>query len=67
MFYNKHQVDDKIAWGLGEGFQVFIQVLSANTREKEHFLEIFKIQIDDDIIQPWVADGVPMDWWVSMS
>ena len=28
-------------------------------REREHFLEIFKIQVDD-IILPWVADGVPM-------
>ena len=25
-------------------------------RESEHFLEIFKIQVDD-IILPWVADG----------
>ena len=27
-------------------------------REREHFLEIFKIQVDD-IILPWVADWVP--------
>ena len=33
---------------------------------KEQFLEIFKIQVDD-IILSWVADGVPMYWWVSMS
>ena len=34
-------------------------------REREHLLEIFKIQVDD-IILPWVADGVPMYWWVPM-
>ena len=28
-------------------------------REREHFLEIFKIQVDDIIIS-WVADVVPM-------
>ena len=28
-------------------------------REREHFLEIFKIQVDD-IILPLVADEVPM-------
>jgi len=27
-------------------------------RERGHFLEIFIIQVDD-IILPWVADGVP--------
>ena len=31
--------------------------------EREHFLEIFKIQVDY-IILPWVADGVPVYWWV---
>ena len=35
-------------------------------REREHFLEILKIQVDD-IILPWVADAVPMYWWVLMS
>ena len=30
-----------------------------SVREREHFLEIFKIQVDD-IILPWIADGVPM-------
>ena len=35
-------------------------------REREHFLEILKIQVDD-IILPWVAEGVPMYWWVPMS
>ena len=29
-------------------------------------LEIFKIQVDD-IVLPWVANGVPMYWWVPMS
>ena len=29
----------------------------AFAREREHILEIFKIQVDD-IILPWVADGV---------
>ena len=33
------------------------------TRERKHFLEIFKIQVDD-IILPLVADRVPMYWWV---
>ena len=33
---------------------------------KGTLLEIFKIQVDD-IILPWVADGVPMYWWVPMS
>ena len=28
-------------------------------RERENFLEIFKREVDD-IILPWVADGVPM-------
>ena len=28
-------------------------------REREHFLEIFKRHVDD-IILPWLADGVPM-------
>ena len=27
-------------------------------REREHFLELFKIQVDN--ILPWVADGVPI-------
>ena len=35
-------------------------------REREHFLKIFKIQVDD-IILPWVADVVPMYWSVPMS
>ena len=35
-------------------------------REREHFLEIIKIQVDD-IILPWVADGVTMYWRVPMS
>ena len=35
-------------------------------REREQFLEIFKKQ-EDDIILPWVADGVPMYCWVPMS
>ena len=35
-------------------------------RERERFLEIFKGQVDD-IILPWVADGVTMYWWVPMS
>ena len=34
-------------------------------REREHFLEILKIHVDD-IIQPLVADGVPMYWWVPL-
>ena len=34
-------------------------------REREHFLEILKIKVDG-IIMPWVADGVPMYWWVPM-
>ena len=33
---------------------------------KGHFLEIFKIQVDD-IILSWVADGVPIYWWVPIS
>ena len=36
----------------------------AKTKDKD--LEIFKIQVYD-IILPWVADGVPMYWWVPMS
>ena len=35
-------------------------------REREHLIEIFKIQVDD-IILPWVADCVPMYWWVPIS
>ena len=35
-------------------------------REREHILQIFKIQVDN-IILPWVADGVPKDWLVPMS
>jgi hypothetical protein len=35
-------------------------------REREHCLEIFKIQVDD-IILPWVVDGVPMHWWLPIS
>ena len=35
-------------------------------REREHFLEIFKKK-EDDIILPWVADGVSMYWWVPIS
>ena len=35
-------------------------------RERENFLEIFKIQVDDTIL-PWVENGVPMYWWVPMS
>ena len=27
--------------------------------ERENLLEIFKLQVDDNIL-PWVADGVPM-------
>ena len=38
----------------------------SNLREREHFLEILKKQVDD-IILPWVADGIPMYWWVPMS
>ena len=30
-FKHRHQVDDKIRWGLFGGFYLFIQVLSANT------------------------------------
>ena len=30
-----------------------------SVREREHFFELFKIQVDD-IILPWIADGVPM-------
>ena len=37
-----------------------------NNQGKGTFLEIFKIQVDD-IILPWVTDGVPMYWWVPMS
>ena len=29
---------------------------------KEHFLEVFKIQVSD-IILPWIVDRVPMYWW----
>ena len=36
------------------------------SRGREHFLEIFKVQVDD-IILPWVVDGVPMYWWVPIS
>ena len=35
-------------------------------KTKDKNLEIFKIQVDD-IILPWVADGVPMYWWVPIS
>ena len=34
-------------------------------KTKDKDLEIFKIQLDD-IILPWVADGVTMYWWVPM-
>ena len=37
-----------------------------NTKTMDNDLEIFKIQVDDNIL-PWVADGVPMYWWVPMS
>ena len=36
------------------------------SREREYFLEILKRHVDD-IILPWVADGVTMYWWVPMS
>ena len=35
-------------------------------REREDFLEIFKIHVDD-IILLWVADGVSMYSWVPVS
>ena len=31
LFSDGNQVDDEMAWGLGEGFLCIIQVLSANT------------------------------------
>ena len=43
-----------------------MQKIYCRGREREHFLEIFKRQVDD-IIPPLVADGVPMYWWVPMS
>ena len=39
-------------------------VCLAKTKDKD--LEIFKIQVED-IILPWVADGIPMYWWVPIS
>ena len=30
-----------------------------DSRERKHFLEILKIQVDNTIL-PWVADGVPI-------
>ena len=35
------------------------------TWSKTKYLELFKIQVDG-IILPWVAYGVPMNWWVPM-
>ena len=35
-------------------------------QEKGTLFRKFKIQVDD-IILPWVADGVPMNWWVTIS
>ena len=46
-------------------FSKFI-CLSHWPNEWEHFLEILKIQVDE-IILPWVADGVPIYWWVPIS
>ena len=34
--------------------------------ERENLSEIFKLQVDDNIL-PWVADGFPIYWWVPMS
>ena len=39
---------------------------SIYSKTKDKDLDIFKIQVDD-IILPWVADGVPKYWWVPMS
>jgi hypothetical protein len=38
----------------------------ASRRERENFLEIFKILVDE-IILPYVADGFPSICWVPMS
>ena len=45
---------------------LYTMSFSNGQREREHFLEIFKIQVDD-IILPGVADGVTMHWCVTMS
>ena len=39
-------------------------ILYSKTKDKD--LELFKIQVDD-IILPWLADGVSIYWWVPMS
>ena len=44
----------------------FMSKKQFKTRERENFLEVFKIQVDD-IILPWVADGISMYWWIPMS
>ena len=41
-------------------------IFHSESKTKDKDLEIFKIQVDD-IILPWIADGVPIYWWVSMS
>ena len=43
------------------GSSLFTDLNYQNLKEREHNLEIFKIQVDD-IILPWVGDGVPMYW-----
>ena len=42
------------------------EILILNAKSKDKALEIFKIQVDD-IILPWVADGVRMYWSVPIS
>ena len=46
--------------------KIFLQCKDHKAKTKDNDLEIFKVQ-EDDIILPWVADRVPMYWWVLIS
>ena len=46
--------------------KIQIVTTTAESQGKGTLLEIVKRQVDD-IILPWVADGVPMYCWVPMS
>ena len=66
----KRNKDDKNHSGLNletKSKNLYISYLfQGSPKEREHFLEILKMQVDD-IILPWVADWVPMYWGVPMS
>ena len=62
-YYTKETFTQKYA---KTNYLLFLNVNIQSLRERKYFLEIFKIQVDD-IILPWVADGIPMYWWVPIS